>query len=532
MDYGYRMFCNFTGSKPTDKTMGSKYLNINLPVEYTEEELQNAIAKQIGTVDFTYSYDLKSLDARQTSKIHWQIRVYVVSDTIKEFEELTNEALTIPKSTKKQRIGIVGSGPAGFFAAEILQKSGHNVTIFERGSTAEERGKAIAQFEKTNEFSENDNYAFGEGGAGTFSDGKLTSRTKGISQFKQYVLQRYIDAGAPSEIAYLSKPHIGSNFLKQVVKNLRNDFISLGGTILFQTQVTDFQAHGNIIKLETSQGVHDFDILIFATGHSAYDSFRMLIRRGVQFETKPFALGVRVEHPQSLINQAMWGRQKVDGLKSAEYALRWQGTQSESAYSFCMCPGGKIVQASPASGKSIVNGMSNYQRNSPFANSAIVVPVSTSDFSKKELSAGEMLDMIEQMEQQVWSIKNSFQIPFNTISQFLHKQVCSTTPETSYSHGIFSFDFNLLFPEQISTKLRSGLNSFCKKIKGFEDGVMMGLESKTSCALQASRPERNGPCAGFSNVYVAGEGSGFAGGIVSSAVDGIKTAMYIIQNPL
>jgi uncharacterized protein len=526
------MFCNFTGSKLTDNTMGSKYLNINLTVEYTEEELQNAIAKQIGTVDFTYSYDLKSLDARQTSKIHWQIRVYVISDAIKEFEEPTHEALTIPKSSKKQRIGIVGSGPAGFFAAEILQKSGHNVTIFERGSTAEERGKSIAQFEKTDEFSENDNYAFGEGGAGTFSDGKLTSRTKGISQLKHYVLQRYIDAGAPSEIAYLSKPHIGSNILKQVVKNLRNDFINFGGTILFQTQVTDFQVHGSIVKVETTQGVHDFDQIIFATGHSAYDSFRMLMRRGVQFETKPFALGVRVEHPQPLINLAMWGRQQVQGLKSAEYALRWQGTPTESAYSFCMCPGGKIVQASPTSGKSIVNGMSNYQRNSPFANAAIVAPVSTSDFSKKNLSAGAMLDIIEQMEHQVWSLKNSFEIPFNTISSFLQKKTSSITPETSYSHGIFAYDFDLLFPESVKTKLRGGLHSFCKKIKGFEDGVMMGLESKTSCAVQSTKLDRNGPCVGFSNVYVAGEGSGFAGGIVSSAVDGIKTAMYIIQNPL
>lgn len=509
--------------------MGSKFLTLKLPVTYSEDDVFLMIKRKLKIKNFTFSYDLKSLDARQSNHIHWQIRVLVESDEIKGDEKPVLNPFVIPYRKRQQRIAVVGSGPAGFFAAEVLQRAGFQVTIFERGAAVEERAVAIHVFENGSMISPQANYAFGEGGAGTFSDGKLTSRTKGISELKQYVLSRYTEAGAPEEIRYLSKPHIGSNYLRNVVMNLRKQFVEHEGEVLFNTQVKDIQPAGKFVKLITSAGVFDFDLVIWATGHSAYDSFRLLISKGVRFVAKPFAVGVRVEHDQQTINTGMWRKPAVSGLKAAEYALRWQGQGSESVYSFCMCPGGKIVQAAPGEGLSIVNGMSNYLRNSQYANSAIVVPVTPEDFSVNDHSAAEMLDRIEEFEHRVWGYSNSFAIPANRISSFLQGKVASVLPQTSYSHGVFSFDFSQLFTSKVHHQLKSGLQNFTEKIKGYEDGVMMGLESKTSCAVQVLRQDGNGPCEGFGQLYVTGEGSGFAGGIVSSAVDGIKTALHILK---
>ncbi len=509
--------------------MGSKFLNLHLPVEYSDEDIRSVIRKKLRISNFTFAIDLKSLDARQPRNIHWQVRLMVISDELKTEENEQIERFEIPFRKRNIRVAVAGSGPAGFFTAEVLQKAGFQVTIFERGASVEDREMAVRTFENENKFSENANYAYGEGGAGTFSDGKLTSRTKGISAMKQYVLNRYVESGAPGEITYLAKPHIGSNILRNVVLNLRKDFLQRGGEIFFNSEITHFIPYGKRIKLETKSGIFECDVLVWATGHSAYDSFRMLISNGIQFQAKPFALGVRVEHEQKIINQAMWKKPEIKSLKSAEYALRWQGAESEAAYSFCMCPGGKVVQASPKSGLSIVNGMSNYQRNSPFANSAVVVPVTPVDFCKHEPSVSEMLDRLEELEQNFWNISHSFTIPANRISSFLQRKVTNKIPETSYSHGVFAFDFTTIFSAKVVDQLRSGLRHFSEKIRGFDEGVMMGLESKTSCAVQVVREEQNGPCAGFGNIYVAGEGSGFSGGIISSAVDGMKTALHIMK---
>jgi uncharacterized protein len=508
--------------------MGSIFLNLNLPIEYSDNDIRSIIKKKLKINNFTFSIDLKSLDARQTKNIHWQLRILVNSEELKNDETEQAEKIEIPFRKRNLTIAVVGSGPAGFFAADTLLKAGFQVTVFERGASVEDRAIALREFEKDNIFSQEANYAYGEGGAGTFSDGKLTSRTKGISALKQYIIEQYIKAGAPDEIRFLSKPHIGSNNLRNVVMNLRKQFLHRGGEIHFRTAVNGF-SQGKKIRLDTSSGVFECDIVVWATGHSAYDSFRMMIANGIQFLAKPFALGVRVEHEQKIINQAMWKKPEIKGLKSAEYILRWQGAESEAAYSFCMCPGGKVVQASPRQGLSIVNGMSNYQRNSPFANSAIVVPVSPDGLFRGEPSAGQMLDYIEAMEHEVWQIQNSFALPANRISSFLQGKVSGILPDTSYSHGVFSYDFRELFSASAMQQLRNGLTSFSQKIPGFEDGIMLGLESKTSCALQVLRNEQNGPCAGFENIYVTGEGSGFSGGIISSAVDGMKTAMHIVR---
>ncbi len=509
--------------------MGSQFITIKVPVQYNEHDIKTLISRKLGVRNFSWTCDLKSLDARKTGNIHWQLRLLVVSEELDTFEETDNQQLEIPYRKRSERIAVVGCGPAGFFAADILQKAGFQVTVFERGSSVEERAVAINTFESDGVFCDRGNYAYGEGGAGTFSDGKLTSRTKGISVYKNYVLEKYVKAGAPDEIRYLSKPHIGSNNLRHLVMNLREEFKQHGGEILFNTTVNGIKSSGKQISLESTAGQFDADAVVWATGHSAYDSFRLLMGAGVRFIAKPFALGVRVEHDQRMINIAMWKKPDVKGLKSAEYSLRWQGDETQAAYSFCMCPGGKIVQAAPGSGLSIVNGMSNYQRNSPFANAAIVVPVSPADFGKSDMSAYEMIERIETMERTIWQIKNSFEIPANVIASFINKKVSAVLGNTSYSHGVFPWDFDQIFPPHVSHQLRMSLKHFTIKIKGFEKGLMMGFESKTSCAVQVLREKNTGYCHGFERLYVCGEGSGFSGGIVSSAVDGIKTAYNVMK---
>jgi uncharacterized protein len=508
--------------------MGSIFLSIQMPPSYPEKDVHRCICNNLKIKNFTYEYVLKSLDARQKHNIHWQIKLYVISDELSDEVEYPFPTLNIPHQKRNKRIGVIGSGPAGFFAAYVLQKAGFEVNIFERGSEVEERALQIRDFEKNNKLSEGGNYVFGEGGAGTFSDGKLTSRTKGISVYKQFVYNTYIQAGAPSEIKYMAKPHIGSNNLRVVVKNLRKQFEELGGKIFFQSFVSDFHSLGKRLKLITTDGSDEFDHLIWAPGHSAYDTYQLLISKGVRFLPKPFAIGVRVEHHQELINMWRWNTQKIEGLKSAEYIFKWKGNIGEAAYSFCMCPGGKVVQSSPFKGMSIVNGMSNYLRNSQFGNSAIVVPVDPQNLITNSLSTQAMLEYMQELESTVWNLSNSFAVPANYIRDFIQGKVSNSLPETSYSHGIFPYDFNNIFHSRISKMLRQGLKDFASKNKGFEHGIMLGLESKSSSSVQVQREINNGPCTPLSNVYVAGEGSGFAGGIVSSAVDGIKTAMHII----
>jgi len=512
--------------------MGLKFIELSMPIAYDEDYLKATIQKVIKTNNFACNIDLKSLDARKKSNIHWKLRVLVSSDALEGGIKDTVEELEIHRIKTKQKVIVVGSGPAGFFAAEILQRSGFSVTILERGKEVSQRAKDIANFESNGAMPVNSNYVYGEGGAGTFSDGKLTSRTKSISSEKKYVVKRYIDAGAPDEIAYLSKPHIGSNNLKKIVKNLRKDFENTGGKIVFGAEVTCIKkTAGNTWYLDTANGSFEAALLIFACGHSSYDTYRMLMKSGVKFIAKPFAMGVRVEHNQRIINKAQWGKEKINGLKAAEYVLTHKGNDS-AVFSFCMCPGGKIVQASPQPGYSIVNGMSSYLRNSEYANSAIVVSVKPAQLLGKEGSAIEILEYVENFEKSIYDIKNSFEIPAMRISDFCAGKGSSGNAETSYSHGIFEYDFNSIFPGIITESLKEAFKNFSKKIHGFEEGIMMGLESKTSSSIQVVRKDNNGSCAGFKNLYVAGECSGYAGGIISSAVDGIKTAQAIVKENL
>ncbi len=512
--------------------MGSKSITIKLPTDYTDGVLHKKIAQELRLKIFSFRIENKSLDARQRNNIHWLIKVLVFSDEIKDsiVEEVTS--LVIPYQKSNNQAVVVGSGPSGFFSALILLKAGYKVTIIERGHEVEQREKSINEFEQKGVFDPKNNYSFGEGGAGTFSDGKLTSRSKHISLEKKFILENYIKAGAPEEIAYLAHPHLGTDHLKKIVKNLRIQFLTAGGTILFDTLLEDISIlNGRVTEIKTSRGIFATDVLFIAAGHSAYETYRMLISRGVPFRTKNFAIGSRMEHRQEIINHAQWGYKSIPGVKAAEYRLTSSGDGKHSVYSFCMCPGGIIVPAAAYANTNIVNGMSMYDRNGQYANAACVAGVHVDELAGKTLSPLDALLYVENLEQTFYNVANGYNAPICSIEAFINKKETKGNFKSSYPLSVFAAPIWEMLPKSVSSALRSGLVDFTNKMRGFEQGNLLGLESKTSSPIQVVRDE-NLLCKGFENLYIMGEGSGYAGGIISSAADGIKAAMAYVHSKI
>ncbi len=508
--------------------MGYKTVTVKLPTGYDNDDLIKAVRRKTGLKNFDFTIDKKALDARNKRNIHFEIRVLIKSDAIKGSDTEPYPELKIPYSSKGETAVVVGSGPAGFFAANVLQRAGIKTLLLERGKEVGERIRRIDNFEKTGIFDPYGNYAFGEGGAGTFSDGKLTSRSKRISLEKRFILQTYVSVGAPEEILYLTHPHLGTDNLRIIVKRLREKFTAMGGTFLFNSFVSDIKVKNNkVISVETPKGNIEADYFLFAIGHSAFETYRMLMRNGVMFRSKNFAVGSRMEHPQKLINKAQWGVEKLRGVKAAEYRLTSKADKNHPVYSFCMCPGGTVVPAAAYENQNIVNGMSRYLRDGKFANAACVAGLNLSKLLKKEVSAAETLDWLETLENSFYEKAGGYRAPFCTIEGFINNKTASTLPESSYPMGLISAPLWEWLPHGISGAMRKGLADFSKKIKGFEKGIIMGLESKTSAAIQVER-DIYGRCAGFENLFMIGEGSGYSGGIVSSAADGIKAALNII----
>lgn len=508
--------------------MGYRSIIINAPVGYNEESLRRIIGKQCGISEFTYQIENKSLDARNHSRIHWLMHIGVFSNQIKGGIEPIKEPLQIPYKKRNARIVIVGSGPAGFFAAFVLQQAGFQTTIIERGTEVQKRNRSILQFEREGVFDPNANYAFGEGGAGTFSDGKLTSRSKHISKERQFILSSYVKAGAPEEIEYLAYPHLGTDNLKKIVKNLRTEYENLGGKILFETMLDDIRVkNGKVTEAVTSSGVLPLEALFIAPGHSAYETYRMLMRRGVSFRTKNFAIGSRMEHTQEIINLAQWGKFKLPGVKAAEYRLTSPADGKHQVYSFCMCPGGMVVPATAYSDCNIVNGMSYYKRDGRFANAACVAAIHPDELAGKEVKPAEALDQLENLEKQFYKFSNGYVAPACSIRDFIDGKSRSAGFESSYPLGLKTAPLWEMLPANVVHAMRAGLIDFFKKMKGFETGNLIGLESKTSSPIQVFR-DPGGLCSGFKNLYLIGEGSGYAGGIISSAADGVKAAMELL----
>ncbi len=509
--------------------MGFREITLQLPTDYTDAALESAIGRRLGIRRFSWQIESKSLDARKKSNVHWLMRLGVLSEELKGGDPLVYPSLEIPYKPRKTRVVVVGSGPAGFFAAMVLQQAGFQTVLIERGSRVDRRVSGIREFEASGTFDPLNNYAFGEGGAGTFSDGKLTSRTKKIAREKQFILSSYIRAGAPPEIEYLAHPHLGTDHLRHIAVKLRKEFESLGGKICFETQLTDLiVTKGKVVAAVTSTGEIPLDVLVIAPGHSAHETYRMLIDHKVLFKTKNFAIGCRVEHPQELINKAQWGRASLPGVKAAEYRLTARVDGCLPVYTFCMCPGGMVVPATAYANTNIVNGMSRYRRSGRFANAACVAACNLDALLERQVSPLEALDWLGALEQRFYQYAGGYQAPFTTINGFIKRKASLQAADSSYPLGLCSAPLWELLPPEISRSISAGLVEFSKKVPGFDSGIILGLESKTSAPLQAVR-EVDRCCRGFSNLYMAGEGSGWSGGIISSGVDGIRTALAIID---
>ncbi|MBF0241505.1 MAG: FAD-dependent monooxygenase [Desulfamplus sp.] len=537
--------------------MGYHEISLKMPTDYKDYDLKEALQKElkkenlkidsniIKDAQFQFQILNKSLDARKKSDIHWLIKVGVnledkESNDNSSKDPTDSTLLNIEYKKRDKKALVVGSGPAGFFAAYVLQMSGFNTTIIERGSEVNRREESIKEFEATGKFNPITNYAFGEGGAGTFSDGKLTSRSKHISKERQFIVTSYVNAGAPKEILYMAHPHLGSDNLKEIVKNLRRDFINIGGTILFETMLRDLTIkNGKVVEvlvssLENSSFYEiNADEFVVATGHSAFETYKMLIKNGVKFRAKNFAIGSRVEHPQELINVAQWGVKSLAGVKAAEYRLTSKADGSLPVYTFCMCPGGVIVPSTAYEKSNIVNGMSRYMRDGNCANAACVAGVNPEMviLDSKEFIADKILDWLESFEQKFYNYSNGYAAPFCSIKSFINKKLepkeFSKNISSSYPLGLKLAPLWELLPSQIAVAICEGLKDFSRKIRGFETGLIMGLESKTSAPVAAVR-ETNYCCTAFDNLYITGEGSGHSGGIISSASDGIRAALSII----
>lgn len=517
------------------------YRNITLSPHEDETALPALVAARIGATSAvmgSFRIIRKGVDARQKNRIKL---VYTVSFTVADETSLRTRMAKDPALSSlewqpeqqpeiftplcsNRQIVIAGSGPAGLFAALRLAEYGLTATIIERGQPVEQRALAVQQFWRSGLLDPESNVQFGEGGAGTFSDGKLTSRSK--DPLVPWVLDRLVAFGAPPEVNYLAKPHIGTDRLRRVVSTIRQYLLEKGFQILFGSRLSDIETRAGTLASVTINDTEQMqcDLLILATGHSARDTYEMLFRRDVPMERKPFAMGLRVEHPQSLIDRIQYGGPRHPQVPVADYALAWNNTATgRSAYSFCMCPGGVVIGGASEAGGVVTNGMSGQKRNSPFANSALVVNVTVEDFGGTDPLAGVRFQ--RQWERQAFAAGGSdYQAPAQNLLAFMGlpgKKAASST----YRPGIIETELDSVLPPYIITTLREGITSFDRRMRGFisAEATLIGIESRTSAPLRILRDEHY-QSIGLKGLYPAGEGAGHAGGIMSSAVDGVKIA--------
>lgn len=415
---------------------------------------------------------------------------------------------------------IIGAGPAGLFAALTLLEHGIRPILYERGKEVSERKRDIALLNRNEGLNPESNYCFGEGGAGTFSDGKLFSRSKKRGNM-QRVMELFHYFGAPDTVLYEAHAHIGSDKLPGIIKNMRDCILSHGGEIHFDVRIDDSQFN-EFIKSHTP--------IILAIGHSAHDTYRMLAAEGVTLETKGFAMGVRAEHPQPLINKLMYHTTNVDYVGNASYSLVTQ-VEGRGVYSFCMCPGGHIVPAGSTPGTCVVNGMSASHRNSPYANSGIVVQINPEDIAGTDPLRG--LKYQESLERLAFEHGGpQSQAPAQRLRDFVEGRASKDLPACSYLPGIVTSRLDEWLPASIGKRLQQGFRDFDKKYLGFltNDAVIVGVESRSSSAVRIPRNPETLQSVSTPNLYPCGEGAGYAGGITSSALDGINAALKIVEN--
>jgi hypothetical protein len=513
--------------------------NLKLSIDVRDDELAKYVGRELN-VNTSEIKDLKivkrSLDARKGALKYQYNIAFSIKD---EAQYISNNVLVYTpfvrehiKVNNDKRVCVIGYGPAGMFAALNLAQSGINVDVYERGASVEERVADIEAFKRDRVLNVESNIQFGEGGAGTFSDGKLTARSK--NPLAHYVFDELIEAGANPEIAYVHNPHVGTDVLRDVVKNIRNKTIQLGAKINFKKKVSSFRTDGEKITSIFVEGEElIYDDYILAIGHSARDTFYKLKKIDTDMKAKPFAVGFRIEHEQKMIDKRQY-RSFYDHprLGAAEYKLKHQSSDGHGVYSFCMCPGGEVVAAQSETNTVVVNGMSEFARNKTNANSAILCTVTPDEI--KGDSNLRMLDYQRQLERNAFALAGGdYSAPAQLVRDYLNgvksKEIGSIKP--SYPLGVKLCKISRLFTEEQNKALREGLKRFEKLIPGFatSDAIITGVESRSSSPVWITREKETYHSVSFVNLYPCGEGAGFAGGITSSAIDGIKVSDALIK---
>jgi uncharacterized FAD-dependent dehydrogenase len=524
-----------------------------LPLDHTPETLRQAVLKRLclseaQLVDFTLFK--RSYDARKKNSAI--VFICIVDVTVRDEAAVLMRLAQDPQVRVapdtsyrpvarapvqlKQRPLIVGFGPCGLFAALLLAQMGFKPIVLERGRDVRRRTKDTWALWRQNTLTPESNVQFGEGGAGLFSDGKLYSQIKDPKFYGRKVMHEFVRAGAPDEILYVSKPHIGTFRLTGVVSRMREEIIALGGEVRFESKVSDLLIENGQIEgvvLQSGETLHSRHVVL-ALGHSARDTFRMLERRGVHLDAKPFAIGFRIEHPQSLIDAARLGRFAAHpALGAADYKLVHHARNGRSVYSFCMCPGGTVVAATSEPERVVTNGMSQYSRNERNANAGIVVAINPEpDFPGGPL-AGVALQ--EALESKAYVLGGSnYCAPGQLVGDFL-RGIASTKLgqiQPSYTPGVRLGDLSQALPSYAIEAIREALPAFGKQIRGFDcdDAVLTGVETRTSSPVRITRDAESLRSLNVRGLYPCGEGAGYAGGILSAGVDGIKVAEAVARS--
>ena len=520
---------------------------IQLPLDHPEADLRAAILARLGVPDadlLSVSLFRRSYDARKKSAVTLNYTVDV---------EVRDEAAVLQKQSLKDKSPIVptpdtnyhfvakapaglskrpiviGTGPCGIFAGLILAEMGFNPLILERGKTVRERTKDTWGLWRKRELKPESNVQYGEGGAGTFSDGKLYSQVKDPKHYGRKVLTEFVAADAPPEIMYVSKPHIGTFRLVKMVQLMREKIVALGGEFRFEQRVDDLVIEDGQVRGVTLAGGEHIaaDRVVLAIGHSARDTFQMLYDRGVYMEAKPFSIGFRAEHPQSLIDKCRFGPSAGHPiLGAADYKLVHHASNGRSVYSFCMCPGGTVVAASSEPERVVTNGMSQYSRNERNANSGIVVGISPADYPGHPLAG---IEFQRKWESRAYELGGrNYDAPGQLVGDFLAKkpstQLGSVTP--SYKPGVLLGELDQSLPDYAIDAIREALPFFDKQIRGYamHDAMLTGVETRTSSPVRIRRNDDTLQSLNTKGLYPAGEGAGYAGGIMSASIDGIKVA--------